>query len=108
MSLEHAMRQHDEQEGDVLVEWWLDEPALPDLNWARLQINTDGTAEIFDVDGMTHFFGTIADARNWLSQEEYLPYAELLRDEVVGPEVSPPPSFLDKEALLAHMKMKVA
>jgi hypothetical protein len=45
------------------ITWWLDWSALPDrLLWARLQVESEGSAVVFDLDGKYHRFDTREDA----------------------------------------------
>ena len=83
-----------DNEGDILVQWWLDSSALPDLYWARLQINTHGTAEIRDLDDRIHHFSTIEEARQFLREDEYQPLHELIEEGLVSASTQHPPSFI--------------
>jgi hypothetical protein len=78
--------------------WWLDVSAFPDLLWARLRVFSDGTAEVFDLDGKVSRFPTEVAARDWLSEDEYesvesvdeedLRYGGLVRDDLRPPSGS--------------------
>lgn len=63
--------------GGPSMEWWLDEAAMPDLIWACLVWRDANNPCVIDSDAAVHHFATMADARTWLSEEEYLPLAEL-------------------------------
>lgn len=65
------------------IEWWLDQSALPDMIWARLILYFNGTALIIDCDTKNHLFESHRLARQWLTQEEYLPVADLIEDKAV-------------------------
>ena len=62
------------------IGWWIDEGGLPDLLWARLQVFSDGSAEVLDLDGRLHRFPTERAARYWLLEDEYVP-VESVEDE---------------------------
>ena len=61
----------------VMLEWWLDDAALPDRIWACLIPAADGRASVLDADGRVHCFDSMALARTWLGEDEYVPHAEL-------------------------------
>lgn len=75
----------------VQTEWWLMEPSLPDLNWARLRCYADGTADVFDCDARLSSFTSIEDAILFLEDDEFLrltSLTDLLQDD---PELPFPP-----------------
>ena len=53
------------------TQWWLMWGAFPNLNWARLRVFTDGTADVFDMDGRTLEFPNEEEARMSLAEDEY-------------------------------------
>jgi hypothetical protein len=79
--------------------WWLDWSALPDLLWAPLQVATDGSAVVLDLDGRYHRFPDGQSARLWLNEDEYLDLAHLVESEEVGREVVPPSAPSDQELI---------
>jgi hypothetical protein len=87
--------------------WYLMSCSFPDLNWARLTVYLDGSAEVFDCDGRTTAFASAEEARHWLLEDEFLAL-ENLDDEderELGRPLSSitPPSGNSKEDLLAQM-----
>ena len=45
--------------------------AFPNLNWARLRVFTDGSADVFDMDGRTLEFPNEHEAGLSLAEDEY-------------------------------------
>ena len=90
--------------------WWLMECSLPDLNWARLRVARDGSAEVFDCDGKTHRFPSDAAARLWLAEDEFVAFDDLEAAELVEQGLDPsrvrPPSGASDTALLPLMYVK--
>lgn len=80
----------------VETSWWLDESALPDLLWARLRVFADGSAEVLDLDGRCHRFGSRDEAALWLNEDEYSPLADLVEDGEVQLDVAPPQAENDR------------
>jgi hypothetical protein len=90
--------------------WFLDVSGFPDLLWARLQIFTDGSAEVLDLDGKVHRFSSEQEARYWLAEDEYqalesidaedLAYGGLAREELV------PPSAVAQSELVPQMQVR--
>jgi hypothetical protein len=98
-------------DGEVTrVGWWLGVGGLPDLLWARLQVFSDGSAEVLDLDGRVHRFPSEQAARYWLLEDEYEPldslddedlrYGGLSRDDLV------PPSAVRHSDLVAQMLVR--
>ena len=82
--------------------WWLDVSGFPDLLWARLRIFSDGTAEVFDLDGQVHRFPTEAAARDWLSEDEYESVESVAEEDLrdgglVRDDLRPPSASGDAE-----------
>lgn len=88
------------------VEWWLMD-SLPDLNWARLTVLSNGHAEVFDCDGTTHRFPTTLDARHFLLEDEFRPWSSFdasdFKDEPISIDQVHPPEGNDDETLLPQM-----
>lgn len=81
-------------EGET-VEWWIDSTALPNVVWARLGVNADGSAEVVDPGGRTHHFHSRTHASNWLSEDEFarastLDESELLPFGMARSDLLPP------------------
>jgi hypothetical protein len=53
------------------TEWWLMWGHFPNLNWARLRVFTDGSADVFDMDGAAHEFPNAEEARMFLAEDEF-------------------------------------
>lgn len=76
----------------VAREIWLDDAAWPERLAAELLIGADGQARIRDCDGVVHVFPTRRDAGHWLSEDGYVPEAEIeppasrVVDSVAGDE----------------------
>jgi hypothetical protein len=78
--------------------------SFPDLNWARLRVYEDDSADVFDSDGSTFNFYNKEEAQSFLSEDEYVPFDELEQDdeEELGVSVSsikPPLGNTDEELL---------
>jgi hypothetical protein len=69
-------------EGGERFQWYLMEPSLPDLTWARLRIRVDGSAEVRDNGGAIEFADAEA-ARHHLSEDEFQPFDESLRSDAL-------------------------
>ncbi|WP_348252754.1 hypothetical protein [Trichocoleus desertorum] len=41
------------------------------MNWARLRVFTNGTADVFDMDGVTHEFPDEEEARMVLQEDDF-------------------------------------
>ncbi len=65
------------QKATMSVEVWVDEAALPEQLVCQLIIFADGTAAVSDCDDQGHLFPHRSGAIRWLSQEGYLPLAEI-------------------------------
>ncbi len=84
--------------GRVAQSWWLMDCSLPDLNWARLRINANGSAEVLDCDGTVHRFASEDEATSFLSEDEFVPFDDL--DEGTLPDgVRPPEGGSDTEII---------
>ncbi|MBA4020244.1 MAG: hypothetical protein C0483_24040 [Pirellula sp.] len=58
------------------VEWWLHDCDLPALNWARLRVFADGTADACWAEGTKLFgFDSREYAGNFLAEDEYIRFA---------------------------------
>ena len=57
--------------------WWLMVSSFPNLNWARLIVDSKGGAAILDMDGNDHCFASESDAINWLLEDEYTLHSNL-------------------------------
>jgi hypothetical protein len=80
--------------------WWLMWSMLPEkLNWARLTIASDGSAEVLDCDGKYHRFATRDDARNWLNEDEFSRLDRLIEDGEVEIGTMPPSAASDAELI---------
>jgi hypothetical protein len=80
-------------------EWWLSEPALPDLYWARLTVHDDGKASVH-VKGQTYaVFGSKEDALHWLNEDEYYPFNDLMEDGELPDGTMPPTAQSDDEPI---------
>lgn len=73
----------------AILEWWLDDAALPDLIWARLLPGQDGIL-IYTADGKLSVFETLDEAIGWLRQDEYETFAQLKSDGEVSEKLTPP------------------
>jgi hypothetical protein len=81
-------------------EWWLDYAALPDRFWARLTLYDDGSAEVLDLDGEVHEFGSREEAAHWLLEDEFTPMDELIEDGELPSSTAPPVAASDAELAL--------
>lgn len=80
----------------INMDWWLDEAAAPDLIWACLVWRDTNSPCVIDSDGMVHRFATMADARTWLGEDEYVPLAELRDAGTVPWDARPGPAWRDR------------
>jgi hypothetical protein len=101
LSLKHAISK---------VQWWLMWGDFPNLNWARLRVYGDGSADVFDMDGRTYQFATEEEARNDLLEDEYGELSTLDADDekelgISRSSLSPPVGEID-EVLLPQMYKK--
>ena len=84
----------------VQTSWWLDSSALPDrLLWARLEIASDGSAAVLDLDGQYHHFSDEQAARHWLLEDEYSLLAHLVEGGEVDRSVVPPDAPTDDKLI---------
>lgn len=78
--------------------------SLPDLNWARQTIYSNGKVEVFDCDGKYHIFETYEESKFWLLEDEYTSF-ELIDSEdekelgIVKNRIQPPTANNDTELL---------
>jgi hypothetical protein len=85
----------------VSEEWWLDASALPQrLLWARLSAYSDGTADVLDLDGRNHEFGSREEAVHWLYEDEYFPMSDLREEGELPAETVAPHASSDAELVL--------
>jgi hypothetical protein len=94
------------------VQWWLMWCDFPNLNWARIRVFADGSADVFDMDGRTSEFSNEEDARDFLTEEEFSELSTLddndeLELGVPLASIAPPTGTSDEE-LLSRMYVKVA
>ncbi|MGE0712813.1 MAG: hypothetical protein AB7N76_34310 [Planctomycetota bacterium] len=73
-----------------VVRWWLDEPALPELRWAREEEGRAGAVRVVDCDGREHRFPDAEAARSWLREEEYSLLEDLVEDGELPADTQPP------------------
>jgi hypothetical protein len=69
------------QKNLIKEQWWLMSCDFPDLNWARLRVYDDSSAEIFDCDGSTYSFSDEQEARWDLVEDEYQEFNDLDQDD---------------------------
>jgi hypothetical protein len=86
------------------VQWWLMWCDFPNLNWARLRVFADGSADVFDMDGRIFNFANEEEASHFLAEDEYSELSTL--DEVDERElgmplssITPPDGTTDEEML---------
>jgi hypothetical protein len=85
-------------------QWYLMDCDFPHLNWARLRVYTDGTAEIFDRDGCTLRYATEAAASEDLRMDEYVALEDLNEEDMVALQrpltaITPPRGETDEKIL---------
>ncbi len=85
-------------------QWYVMSCDFPHLNWARLRVYADGTAEIFDCDGQTLRCATEAAAHEELSIDEYVAVDDLTEIDMIALEqplsvITPPSGDTDEELL---------
>jgi hypothetical protein len=98
----------------IKEEWWLDWDILDhqfiDVIWARIQVFSNLSAEVFDVDGRTIYFEDETSAANELSEDDYRRFANLDEEDEQDLGVSladlKPPSFDKKQDLKFFMKVR--
>ncbi|MEH2164425.1 MAG: hypothetical protein V7K38_26095 [Nostoc sp.] len=70
------------QEKPILKEnWWLMCCSFPNLNWARLRVYDDFSAEILDCDGSKYTFSNEEEARYFLMEDEFTQFESLDRED---------------------------
>ena len=84
------------------IRWFLMDTSFPDLNWARLRLYSDGSADIFDCDGKLHQFSNEEEAHVFLSEDEFVPFEALDEEDeqelgCKRQEIQPPVAVNDKE-----------
>lgn len=77
------------------TEWWIDEPSLPDVIWARLQVLPEGSAVVTHANGRTQRFGSVRAARDALLEDEFVRPStvdpdDLARLGILEAEIQPP------------------
>ena len=92
----------------VREQWWLMDCSLPDLNWARLRVYSDGSATIFECDGKTFPYSNEEEAIIALTDDEYVEFDYLLEDKdkldlTISLSSIKPPSAKNDEELLPQM-----
>ncbi len=99
----------------VKEEWWLDwsisgDNQFVDLVWARIQVFSDLSAEVFDIDGRTIYFEDETLASNELSEDEYRRFENLDEEDEQDLGVSlvnlEPPVIKEKQNLKPLMKVR--
>ena len=93
------------------VQWWLMWCDFPNLNWARLRVFADGSADVFDMDGRTSKFPNEEEARHFLAEDEFSELSTLDEDDewelgVPLASITPPVGTSDEE-LFPKMYVKV-
>ncbi len=79
----------------TLVDWWLDEPLLPELAWARLRVFSDGASDVCFNGGKRYGFANLQAATSFLSEDEFTRLHDLdIADEqefgIVRSQLMPP------------------
>jgi hypothetical protein len=94
-------------------EWWLDwyiDQQFLDVTWARIQVFSDLSAEVFDMDGRTMYFEDEASAANELSEDEYARFDNLDEEDEQDLGISltdlEPPVISNKQALKPFMEVR--
>ncbi len=77
------------------VEWWLDAAALPDHYWVRLTPGQDGIL-VQAHTGEVIVFQTLAEAIEWLREEDCALLRDLQEDGDVPWDLHPPANFPHK------------
>lgn len=77
---------------------------FPDLNWARLRVYDDSSAEILDCDGSTYSFSNEQEARWDLVEDEFIEFNDLDQEneQELGtslPSINPPSGETEAELL---------
>lgn len=74
--------------GERAFRWWVMECDFPRLSWCRTRVLADGSWEVVDGEGGLHRFLDGAAARAWLTDEEYVPFDEDSKADLVAAGVS--------------------
>lgn len=74
--------------GACAYEWWLDEPALPELRWAFLRRAPESF--VVECESLNYGFTSIDEALAWLSEEEFMPFKDAIADGLIPPETNCP------------------
>lgn len=83
----------------VETTWWLEWFATrTDQHWARLQVFSDGSAEVLDIDGHYQRFATREAAKLWLLEDEHS-LAERVIEEEQLTGLTPPWAPTDTELI---------
>lgn len=92
------------------TQWWLMWCDFPNLNWARLRVYDDGSADVFDSDGRTQRFLIREDAIHSLLEDEYQELHTLDEndEEDLGVPLATirPPAGVSDDELLSQMYMR--
>jgi hypothetical protein len=108
---------NDEKGLKILIkeEWWLDwyvldDDLFVDITWGKIQVFSDLSAEVFDMDGRTMYFEDEASAANELSEDDYRRLANLDEEDEQDLGISlddlEPPVIYDKQALKPFMQVR--
>ncbi len=78
--------------------------SFPSLNWARMRVYEDGTADVFDMDGRLLKFATVEEAQADLWEDEYRELSQLGEDDekdlgIPLSEIETPSASTDSELL---------
>jgi hypothetical protein len=99
----------------IKEEWWidwyiLDNDRFVDVTWAKIQVFSDLSAEVFNMDGRTMYFENEASAANELSEDDYRRLANLDEEDEQDLGISlnelKPPFIYDKQELKPLMKVR--
>src|ERR1044072_4410204 len=94
----------------IKVEWWLMWCSFPNLNWARLRVFADGSADVFDMDGRTLNYASENEASLELVEDEFTRFCNLDEEDEQDlgvPLIQSKPPTGDSEAeLLPQMYVR--
>jgi len=85
--------------GEPTTSWWLDQSALPDLYWARVQTWDGHGFVVLDCDGRTTILENCGSPSAFMAEDEYVPYEELLADGAIPADTRPPGAASDEQLL---------
>ena len=66
----------------VQTEWWLFEPSLPELEWSRIRVFSDGAADTLNEDDEKEWFASVDKARVRLSRRGFVQLSSIETSEV--------------------------